>query len=311
MMPKRPRQSCATIGQQTEQYVVKADALIPDAIHRAMVPESLEEAERDVDEEFEALAIAGRKEGLLIERRVTGFETSVHVLWDGSSYILFPPVRDYKRVGDGDTGPNTYGAASIACGFGFSAELERQLRDRIIEPTLEALSRNGYGYRGFVYFGVMLLDDGPNLLEINVRPGNPEFVALLGLLRSSFRDLIDHATNGTLHSTKVEWHRDLYSGVVFAMGEGYPETMTPPRVPISGAREAVEAGNAVVEDVGLDESGALIVTGGRVIAPIALGPGIESVRGRIDDILAGIHFDGMHYRRDLGFGLDPRLFAEA
>jgi phosphoribosylamine---glycine ligase len=294
----------------TENFVVKADALIADAIHRVMVPESLEEAERDVEEEFAALALAGRREGLLIERRLIGFETSVHVLWDGSSYVLFPPVRDYKQVGNGDTGPNTYGAASIACGRGFSPDLERQLREKIIEPSLEALSRTGYGYRGFVYFGVMLEDTGPTLLEINVRPGNPEFVALLGLLRSGFRDLIVHAASGTLHQTQVEWHQNLYSGAVFAMGKGYPDTMTPAPVPIEGAMEAVNAGDAVVEDIGLDENGALVVTGGRVIAPIALGSSIDAVRSNIHQILDGIHFDGMHFRSDLGFGLDARLFAE-
>lgn len=292
------------------RYVVKADALIPDAAHRSMVPETLEEAEHDVDLALAALAKFGRSEGILIERRIAGFETSVHVLWDGDSYVLFPPVRDYKRVGDGDTGPMTYGAASIACGRGFAPELEQQLRERIIEPTLGALAQNGYGYHGFVYFGVMLLDDGPELLEINVRPGDPEFVALLGLLKSSFRDLIDYAANGKLHQANVTWHKDLFSGAVFAMGAGYPDTMTPEPVPITGAANAVSAGNAVVEDIGCDSEGQHIVTGGRVIAPIATGPSIEAVRDRIHETLAQVHFEGMHHRTDLGYGLDPRLFAK-
>ncbi|MEM7316280.1 MAG: phosphoribosylglycinamide synthetase C domain-containing protein [Planctomycetota bacterium] len=295
---------------ETDRFVVKTDALIADAIHRAMVPETLEESEQDVDEELAALLVAHRDEGLLIERRIDGFETSVHILWDGSSYILLPPVRDYKRVGDGDTGPNTYGAASIACGRGFSPELEQQLRKRIIEPTLEELQRSGYDYHGFVYFGIMLLEDGPSLLEINVRPGNPEFVAILGLLRSGFCDLIEHATSGTLQKAKAEWHRKHYCGTVFAMANGYPQTMTPSPVPITGLEKAVLEGNTVVEDVALDTSGSLVVSGGRVAAPFALGPTIETVREEIHDTLAHIQFDGMHHRGDLGFGLDPRLFAD-
>lgn len=294
---------------EDHKFVVKADALIEDAVHRAMVPETLAAAEQDVDEEFAALLQAGRDEGLLIERRVTGFETSVHILWDGSSYVLFPPVRDYKRVGNGDTGENTYGAASLASGRGFTPLLERQLRERIIEPTLEALSRGGYSYRGFVYFGVMLCDDGPVLLEINVRPGNPEFIALLGLLKSGFRDLIEHAAEGTLHKPRVEWHQDLYSGVTFAMAAGYPEKMTPEPVTIEGAEAAVDAGKAVGEGVARDAAGNLVASSGRVIAPIALGSTIEAVRSQIHDVMSTISFDGMHYRADLGFGVDPRLFA--
>ncbi len=290
------------------RYVVKADALIADAIHRAMVPETLIESLQDVDEELDALHAAHAPEQLLIERRVEGFETSVHVVWDGESYVLMPPVRDYKRVGDGDTGPNTYGAASLACGRGFAPALDRLLRERIIEPALEHIRRAGYGYRGFVYFGVMLLPDGPVLLEINVRPGSPEFVALLGLLKSDFADLIEHAARGTLHRARVEWHADSYCGTVFAMGEGYPEIMTPKPVPIAGLEEAVAGGRTVVEDVAAAPDGTLVVGGGRVAAPVAIGASIDAVRNDVLDQLSGIRFQGKHFRSDLGFGIAADLF---
>ncbi|XWN32898.1 MAG: phosphoribosylglycinamide synthetase C domain-containing protein [Devosia sp.] len=293
---------------EDHKYVVKTDALIADAIHRAMVPEDLEEGEQDVDEELEALLIAHEDAGLVIERRVTGFETSVHVLWDGSSYVLMPPVRDYKRVGDGDTGPNTFGAASIACGHGFGPELERALRERIIEPALSAIADAGYGYRGFVYFGVMLLEDGPTLLEINVRPGNPEFIALLGLLDGGFCDLVRHAAAGTLHRAGVSWHRK-YCGTVFALGAGYPHTMTPAPVPIVGLEEAVAAGDTLVEDVARGADGRLQVAGGRVAAPFALGDTIEAARERVAKRLADISFEGKHFRSDLGYAIHPKLFA--
>jgi len=292
-----------------KRYVVKADALIADAVHRAMVPETLEESERDVDEELDALIAAHVEPALVIERRVDGFETSVHVVWDGESYILLPPVRDYKRVGDGDTGQNTYGAASLACGRGFDPALERQLRERIIEPTLAKLAQEGYAYRGFVYFGVMLLEDGPTLLEINVRPGNPEFVALLGLLNSSFRDLVVHAAEGSLHKVRVEWLEDSYCGAVFAMAAGYPEVMDPDTVPIAGLEEALLTGQVVLEDVAETDDGTLVVAGGRVAASVVVAPSIGKARQAALEALSRIRFEGMHFRSDLGYGIDARLFA--
>lgn len=292
-----------------DQFVVKTDRLIRDGNHRSMVPESLRESLKDVGEELQALAEAHQDGGLIIERRVSGFETSVHVLWDGSSYVLFPPVRDYKPVLDGDRGPNTNGAAALASGRGFSAALERVLRDRIIEPTLTHLTRTGYGYRGFVYFGVMLTDDGPVLLEINVRPGNPEFVALLGLLASDFQDLIEHAAKGTLHRATLEWHSDKYCGCVFALAEGYPETEEVENTPIDGLAEAVALGRTVTEQVCALPDGRLAVSGGRIAAPVAVAETIEEVKTQVYGALSGIRFKGKHFRGDLGFGIADGLFA--
>jgi phosphoribosylamine---glycine ligase len=291
------------------RYVVKTDPLITDAIHRAMVPETLIESLQDVDEEMEALHLAHAPEQVLIEQRIDGFETSVHVIWDGETYVLMPPVRDYKRVGDGDTGPNTYGAASVACGRGFAPKLDRQLREHIIEPALNHIRNAGYAYRGFVYFGVMLCDDGPVLLEINVRPGNPEFLALLGLLKSDFADLIQHAANGTLAEADIRWYEDSFCGAVFAMGEGYPQTMTPPRALISGLEQALSEGYTVVEDVAATNDGAFVVSGGRVAATVALGSSLEEVRLKALDRLSAIEFKGKHFRSDLGYGIADELFA--
>ena len=294
---------------EQNRFVVKTDHLITDGNHRSMVPDSLTEGLKDIDEEIEALFQAHEGGGLLVERRVTGFETSVHVLWDGSSYVLFPPVRDYKPVLDGDHGPNTNGAAAVACGRGFPAALERALRERIIEPVLSHLDRTGYAYRGFVYFGVMLTAEGPVLLEINVRPGNPEFIALLELLASDFQDLIEQAAFGSLHRAAVEWHSERYAGCVFALAEGYPETEDVAARPIEGLEEAIDEGRIVTEGVGLLPDGRLAVAGGRVAAPVADATTIDEVKQQVYGALSRIRFDGMHYRRDLGFGIADGLFA--
>ncbi|MBW8636907.1 hypothetical protein K1W69_06880 [Hoeflea sp. WL0058] len=293
-----------------EQFVIKTDRLIRDGKHRSMVPDSLRESLQDVDEEIEALLKAHAAGGLIIERRVTGFETSVHVLWDGSSYVLFPPVRDYKQALDEDRGPNTNGAAALAFGGGFPPELEQSLRRRIIEPALDQLKKSGYGYRGFLYFGVMLTDEGPVLLEINVRPGNPEFAVLLELLSSDFHDMIEHAACGALHQISVTWHADRYSGCVFAMAADYPETEDVAAKPIEGLEEVVAEGRTVTEAVGLDKDGGLVVAGGRIAAPVASARSIENVKHEVYGALSRIRFEGKHWRSDLGYGVAEELFAD-
>lgn len=290
------------------QFVVKTNRFIMDGSHRSMVPGNLAEGLEDLDEELDALLAAHEPAGFVVERRISGFETSVHVLWDGDTYILFPPVRDYKPVHDGDNGPNTNGAAALACGRGFSRELEGKLRKRIIESMLGQLSRSGYGYRGFLYFGVMLCDGEPQLLEINVRPGNPEFIVLLALLRSGFGDLIEHAIAGTLHKARVEWHRDRYSGAVFAMAEGYPGVETVGATPISGLEDALASGRLVTEGVARSPDGRYAVSGGRVAAPVATADTIEATKQAVYQDLAGIDFAGKHFRGDLGFGIADGLF---
>jgi phosphoribosylamine---glycine ligase len=292
-----------------DQFVIKTDRFVHDGKHRSMVPDSLGEGMEDVDEELAALFKAHEASGLVIERRVTGFETSVHVLCDGSFYVLLPPVRDYKQVFDGDRGPNTNGAAALAFGGGFPAELDLLLRKRIIEPALDQLQRAGYGYRGFIYFGVMLTSEGPVLLEINVRPGNPEFVALLDLLASDFHDLIEHAAAGNLHQASVRWHADRYSGCVFALAEDYPETEDVATRPIEGLEDAVAEGRTVTEGVGALPEGGLAVAGGRVAAPIANAKTIEDVKQRVYGTLSRIRFEGKHHRSDLGYGIAEGLFS--
>ncbi|MCG8559425.1 MAG: hypothetical protein MI824_06475 [Hyphomicrobiales bacterium] len=290
------------------QFVVKTDRFIYDP-HRTMVPGDLSEGLKDVDEELEALLAASEPPGFIVERRISGFETSLHVLWDGDTYVLFPPVRDYKPVGDGDKGPNTNGAAAIACGRGFSEDLEAKLRRRIIEPMLAQMNRSGYGYRGVVYFGVMLVDGEPQLIEINVRPGNPEFIVLLSLLRSNFADLIEYTIAGTLHKARIDWHEECYGGTVFAMAAGYPETQTVAAAEISGLEDALATGRFVTEGIGRSSNGRCVVSSGRVAAPVAVADTIEATHHAVYRDLARIDFAGKHFRGDLGFGIADSLFA--
>ncbi len=291
------------------QFVVKTDRYIYDPHRRTMVPGDLGEGLKDVDEELEALLAASEPSGFIVERRISGFETSVHVLWDGETYVLCPPVRDYKPVRDGDNGPNTNGAAAIACGRGFSKDLEAKLRRRIIEPMLAQMNRSGYGYRGVVYFGVMLVDGEPQLIEINVRPGNPEFIVLLSLLRSNFADLIECTIAGTLHKARIDWHEECYSGTVFAMAAGYPETQTVAAAEISGLEDALATGRFVTEGIGQSSNGRFVVSSGRVAAPVAVADTIETTHHAVYRDLARIDFAGKHFRGDLGFGIADSLFA--
>lgn len=243
----------------------------------------------------------GKKSGtVVIEEFLSGEEASIHALTDHHSYLMFPPARDHKPVFNGNKGPNTGGMGVIAPVLQTREDLLRNIKYNIVESALAGLKRMGIPFTGCLYPGLMITQDGPKVLEFNARFGDPETQAFIRLLKSDFFELIKSCIESNLAEQKVEWHQKFAICVVLASG-GYPgEYKT--GFPISGIREVEKNTDVIVFHAGtkLDETGSLVTAGGRVLSVTAVGDSLQEARGRAYEAIKLIHFEGMHYRTDIG-----------
>ncbi len=233
---------------------------------------------------------------IIIEEFLTGDEVSVFALCDGTDAIPLTPARDYKRLGDGGTGPNTGGMGCYSPVPDLAADLvDTTLRD-VIAPVLRMLAEDGTPYRGFLYAGLMLTDEGPKVLEFNCRLGDPETQVVLPRLAQDLLPLLAAGAAGTLGTQSLAWTEDAAVDVVLA-SRGYPEAPEKGHL-ISGLDHAEDA---LVFHAGTRRSGEGIVTaGGRVLNVVGRGPTVDAARGRAYAAAAQIDFEGKVYRRDIG-----------
>jgi phosphoribosylamine--glycine ligase len=242
---------------------------------------------------------AGLGQPLVIEELLEGEEVSLFALADGRTAVPLAPARDYKRVGDGDTGPNTggMGAYSPVPEVG-STEVE-ELVETVHRPVLEELARRGSPFVGLLYAGLMLTDAGPKVLEFNCRFGDPETQAILPRLRGDLLEALSAAATGELEpGVPLEVDDDASVTVVLA-GREYP-ARSDSGTPIEGVEEA-ETGGALVFHAGTAiHDGQLVTNGGRVLNVTALAPSLEEARQRAYSACDAISFEGMRFRRDIG-----------
>lgn len=263
--------------------VIKADGL---AAGKGVTVALTQEEARQAAEELTGPAV--------IEEYLEGQELSFMVLAQGQEFVPLVPSRDHKRVGDGDTGPNTGGMGALA-GFGLiSQSLQQEISCKIIKPALAAMAKLGAPFKGVLYAGLMLTAQGPKVLEFNVRFGDPETQAILQLWEDDLLEVLNIIARGGMPQGLL-WSRDWAVSLVLASG-GYPghcET----GYPICGLEEA--AGYAQVYQAGtrLDQAG-IITAGGRVITLAAKGS-LELAREKVYTAAAKIRFPGSHYRRDI------------
>jgi len=240
---------------------------------------------------------AGRPAGepILAEKRLEGWELSILVITDGQAASLFPPSQDHKPVFDGDRGPNTGGMGAFAPVAACDGALQSRIRDGIIEPTLMGLRADGISYRGFLYFGLMITPSGPQLLEYNVRLGDPEAEVVLPLLRSDLLTTMVECIDGWLPGMRIE---DGFAVDVVLAAGGYPGKPALART-IYGL-------DAVPEDVRVFHGGTrrvdgvLETSGGRVLHIVGRGETLDAAIDRAYAGCAAVSFDGMQYRRDIG-----------
>jgi len=234
-----------------------------------------------------------------VEELLDGVEMSVHVVTDGERYLVLPVARDYKRVRDGGAGPNTGGMGAIGP-VDVDVKLMKRIERQVIEPTLAGMREAGTPYRGVLYAGIMVAPDGtPNLLEHNVRFGDPETQVLVHLLDGDLADLMASVAAGKLDESAVSVS-DRYAIVIVAAADGYPG---PPRKGdlVGGMEQAAMLEGVRIVHAGTDlQGGALVTSGGRVLSVVAVGKSAEQARTRAYRAAEKLSWPGIHFRRDIG-----------
>ena len=283
-------------------WVVKTDGLA--AGKGVLVTTSLIEAEDDVKAKLAGQSFGEAGRTVVIEEGLEGPELSVFALCDGNRAVALGSAQDYKRVGDGDTGPNTGGMGCYSPVPFADDDLVQRVMDESVEPTLAALAARGIDYRGFLYAGIMMTSDGPKLLEHNVRFGDPEAQVVLPRMAGDVAALLVEAASGGLRSTPT-FSSDACVTVVCASA-GYPtEPRTGDRIAGLDAARAVEGVELFFAGVGEDPNhpGRLITAGGRVLAVTGRGPDLATARSRAYEAVELISWPGMHHRSDIAAGV--------
>ena len=286
------------IRQQGAPIVVKADGLA--AGKGVVVAETIEQAEAAVDMMFGgSLGEAGAE--LVIEECLIGEEASFFALVDGTHALALASAQDHKRVGDGDTGPNTGGMGAYSPAPIVDDAMTARVMREIILPTVEAMKRRGTPFRGVLFAGLMITKDGPKLIEYNTRFGDPECEVLMPRLESDLLDLILATIEGRLDHETPSWSREAALTVVMA-AKGYPGTPETGSE-IRNVENAAIMNHVTVYHAGTArrDDGALVAKGGRVLAVTAQGATIADAQTRAYDAVRSIDWPGGFYRKDIGW----------
>lgn len=295
----------AVIRRRGAPIVVKADGLCAGkgVVVAATEAEALEAAHAMlIDRRFGA---AG--ETVILEDVLPGDEASVLAICDGDRMLVLPPARDHKRVGDGDKGPNTGGMGAFApAGISASPALLARIEREILRPTIDGMKAEGRPFRGVLFAGLMISPSGsPVLLEHNVRFGDPECEALMGLLDGDVAELCASAARGNLDPSVVTLAKDRHALTVILASAGYPAAPRSGDV-IRGLEAASKVEGVLIHHAGTAEKdGAVVTAGGRVLAVTATGASLDEARARAYRAAAEIRFDGMHYRKDIATSVGP------
>jgi phosphoribosylamine--glycine ligase len=278
--------------------VIKADGLA--AGKGVVVAMTLPEAEHALTDMLGAHAFGDASARVVIEEFLEGEEASYIVMADGAHYVPMASSQDHKRVGDGDIGPNTGGMGAYSPAPVVKPEIERRVREEIIEPTLRGMATEGAPFTGFLYAGLMIDKTGaPKVIEFNVRFGDPETQPIMQRLRSDFVTLVEAALDGGLDRVQAQWDPRPSLGVVIA-AQGYPGTPKKGDM-ISGMDTDFGAGVKVFHaGTKLDSDGNTITAGGRVLCVCALGDDLSQARERAYDAIEQIRFEGAFHRNDIG-----------
>jgi phosphoribosylamine---glycine ligase len=277
-------------------YVIKADGLA--AGKGVLIIDDPDEAEKEVGEILNGkFGAAGSK--VVIEQFLKGIEVSVFIITDGTSYKLLPEAKDYKRVGEGDTGLNTGGMGAVSpVPFADRIFMEK-VRERIIDPTMKGLSEDGIVYKGFIFFGLINVEGDPFVIEYNARLGDPESEVIIPRIKSDFFELIEGVALGDLYKRDLEIDSRSVTTVMLVSG-GYPGEYNK-GLPVSGLDLTKES---IVFHAGTKFSGEEVVTsGGRVLAVSSYGNSMKEALEKSYRNAALLKFDGLYYRKDIGFDL--------
>ncbi|OQA34499.1 MAG: Phosphoribosylamine--glycine ligase [Betaproteobacteria bacterium ADurb.Bin341] len=295
----------AYVDKKGAPIVIKADGLA--AGKGVVVAMHLDEAHAAIDDMLSGnkLGVVHTEAGarVVIEDFLDGEEASFIVMVDGKHVLALASSQDHKRIGDGDTGANTGGMGAYSPAPVVTPEIHAKVMREIILPTVRGMEADGIPYTGFLYAGLMIGKDGSvKTLEFNCRMGDPETQPIMMRLKSDFVNLLEHAIAGTLDQIDAEWDRRVALGVVLAAAH-YPET--PKKGDVIHGLPA--KGNSFGEDVQVfhagttEKDGRVATSGGRVLCVTALGENVKIAQKRAYEVVGQLQFDGMQYRKDIGY----------
>jgi phosphoribosylamine--glycine ligase len=286
----------AYLDTMAPPFVVKTDGLA--AGKGVVVTESLTEARNAVGDYLSGQAFGDAGRTVVIEEGMVGPELSVLAVCDGRRAVLLPPAQDFKRIGDGDAGPNTGGMGAYSPVPSVDAAVLGDVMDRFIEPTLARLRALHIDYRGVLYAGLMMTADGPRMLEYNVRFGDPETQVVVPRFSSDLAELLAQAAAGRLESEPT--FSDDATVTVVCASEGYPASpRTGDTIRGIDAARALDGVSVYCAGVGQGADGELVTAGGRVLNVCGRGPTLAEARARAYEGVARISWDGMYHRRDI------------
>lgn len=282
----------AYIRSKGAPIVVKADGLA--AGKGVIVAQTVDEALVAVDE-MKTFGSAGNK--IVVEEFMDGEEASVLALTDGENILPLIAAQDHKRIDDGDRGLNTGGMGAYAPAPIVDEKISALVTETILRPTIAALKSEGITYRGCLYAGLMIVDGAPKVVEFNCRFGDPETQVVLPLMENDLLDLMSECASGTLSGKKISWSKNSAVCVILASG-GYPKAYKK-NLPIDGVTKAKSLG-ALIFHAGTKISGdKLLTNGGRVLGVTATAPTLQEAVDKVYRAADVIHFDDMHFRRDI------------
>ena len=279
-------------------YVLKADGLA--AGKGVLILSDLNEAKRELENMLKHAKFGEASNTVVIEEFLDGIELSCFVLTDGEHYGILPMAKDYKRIGEGDTGLNTGGMGAVSPVPFVDDELYKKIEERIVKPTIRGLQKDDIPYIGFIFIGLIKVgDNDPKVIEYNVRMGDPETEVVIPRLKNDFLEILSAVAEKRMHEIVLEID-DRSAATVIAVSGGYPGDYEKGKE-INGLGAVEET--MVFHAGTTNKGGKIISNGGRVLALTSFGEDFKYALNRSYTNLEKVHFDGMNYRRDIGFDL--------
>lgn len=291
------REGEAFLEQSKAPYVLKADGLA--AGKGVLIIDDLTTAKTELREMLLESKFGAASNKVVIEEFLAGIELSCFVLTDGSSYLTLPMAKDYKRIGEGDTGLNTGGMGAISPVPFLTDDFREKIETQIVKPTIEGLKKDNLPYKGFVFIGLIKVGNEPKVIEYNVRMGDPETEVVIPRIKNDFLAILQAVDEGRLDEINLEIDPSVAATVVTVSG-GYPEAYEKGKR-ITGL---ADQGDKMIFHAGTKQEGDDIITaGGRVLAVTSFGKDHQEAVEASYKIISKINFEGINYRKDIGFDL--------
>ncbi len=282
-------------------YVLKADGLAGGK--GVLILNNLEEAKSELDAMINDNKFGDASQSVVIEEFLDGMELSVFILTDGTNYTILPEAKDYKRIGENNTGLNTGGMGSVSPVPIATVEFMQKVEDNIIKPTVAGLANDGIAYKGFIFFGLISVDGNPYVIEYNCRLGDPETESVMPRISTDLVSLLEATAQGKLDEVEIEIDPRIATSVMMVSG-GYPGSYETGK-PITGLDNL---NNCIVFHAGTEidiENNTVKTGGGRVLAVTSLGDTMQDALDTTYSNIDLINFDNSYYRKDIGFDIKP------